>query len=319
MTLGPGPTGARARSRRSYQHEAFLYRGEAGFLDGIVPFVREGVAAGEPVLVAVIEERAAPLRDALGSDSADVQFVDMAELGHNPARIIPAWQRFLDRYGGAGRPVRGVGEPVWAGRRPAELLEAQLHEGLLNVAVEPDVPMWLRCPYDTTALPPDVVEQAHRSHPLVVDADRYAGSRLYGGAQYVTDLLASDLPEPTVPVETVSCTADLAAARPLVVRLAVAAGLDPERVWAVGLAVQESAAAIVRAFGSGSLRVWVEPEALVCELRDPGPAPDPMAGRRRPGPTDPDERGLWLANQLCDLVQVRSTGAGAVVRIQTWR
>jgi hypothetical protein len=40
-----------------------------------------------------------------------VKFVDMAKLGRNPARIIPAWQKFVDQHSGYGRPVRGIGEP----------------------------------------------------------------------------------------------------------------------------------------------------------------------------------------------------------------
>ena len=319
MTLGPGPTPAPTSPHHSYQHEAFLYRGQAEFLDGMVPFVRDGIAAGEPVMVAVVEERATPLRDALGSDAADVLFVDMAELGRNPARIIPGWQQFLDRHCLDGQPVRGIGEPIWAGRRDCELLEAQLHEGLLNVAVPPDTPMWLRCPYDTVALPPEVIEHAYRSHPLVVEAGWYAGSPLYGGAQYVTDFFAEDLPAPIGPVDVLPFGADVDEVRELVIRQAVAAGLDEERVWAVGLAVQETAAAVSRGSGAGTLRVWVEPEALVCEVNDPGQVEDPMAGRRRPEPSQPDDRGLWLANQLCDLVQVRSTSAGATIRVVSWR
>lgn len=319
MTPGPGQTRAPTPPHQSYQHEAFLYRGLAEFLAGIVPFVRDGIAAGEPVMVAVIEERAEPLREALGPDAADVHFVDMAELGHNPARIIPGWQRFLDQHCQGGRPVRGVGEPIWVGRRGTELLEAQLHEGLLNVAVDPDTPMWLRCPYDTMALPADVIEHAYRSHPMVVEAGWYAGSPLYGGAQYVSDFFAADLPEPGIPAETLTFDSDVEGVRELVVRHAVAAGLDVERVWAIGLAVQETAAAVARASGAASLRVWTDPDALVCELRDPGMMEDPMVGRRLPRPSEQDERGLWLANQLCDLVQVRSTTAGAVIRIVSWR
>jgi hypothetical protein len=33
---------------------------------------------------------------------------------------------------------------------------------------------------------------------------------------------------------------------------------------------------------------------------------------------EPDEHGLWLANQICDLVQVRSTPAGSTVRVVSW-
>lgn len=318
MSLGSGPTSASASRQHSYRHEAVLYRGTAEFLDALVPFVRDGVAAGEPVMVAVIEERAAPLRAALGADATDVLFVDMAELGHNPARIIPGWQRFLDSHGGAGRPVRGIGEPIWAGRSGCALREAQLHEGLLNVAVPPDVPLWLRCPYDTEALPADVIEHAYRSHPLVVEADSYSGSRTYGGTDYVADLFAEDLAGPTGPVTELPFAAEVGAVRDLVVREAVAAGLDEERVWAVGLAVQEIAAAVAGAAGAGRLRVWRDPGALVCEVLDPGPVADPMTGRRQPRPDQPDDRGLWLANQLCDLVQVRSGDAGAIIRVVSW-
>jgi hypothetical protein len=38
-------------------------------------------------------------------------------------------------------------------------------------------------------------------------------------------------------------------------------------------------------------------------------------GRTPPSPDQRAGRGLWLANQLCDLVQIRSTEAGTVVRL----
>ena len=149
--------------------------------------------AGQPVMVAVIQPRIDLLRAALGPDAAAaVVFVDMAELGRNPARIIPAWRGFLDEHGAGGRPVRGIGEPIWAGRRPAEVTECQFHEALLNLAVEPHVPLWLLCPYDVEALAPDVVTEAHRSHPALVDVDSYRGSTLYGGSHHVRTVFASD-------------------------------------------------------------------------------------------------------------------------------
>jgi hypothetical protein len=43
-----------------------------------------------------------------------------------------------------------------------------------------------------------------------------------------------------------------------------------------------------------------------------------LAGRVRPRGAEPDPRGLWLANQMCDLVQIRSTPKGSTVRIVTW-
>ena len=93
------------------------------------------------------------LRDALGAAADEVRLVDMGELGANPARIIPAWREFTDEHAEGGRPVRGIGEPVWAGRRGSELAESQLHEALLNTAVAAETPLWLLCPYDADGLP----------------------------------------------------------------------------------------------------------------------------------------------------------------------
>jgi anti-sigma regulatory factor (Ser/Thr protein kinase) len=53
----------------------------------------------------------------------------------------------------------------------------------------------------------------------------------------------------------------------------------------------------------------------VCEVRDGGQLSDPLVGRRRPSSDQIGGRGLWIANQLCDLVQVRSSDEGAVVRL----
>jgi hypothetical protein len=39
--------------RRGYVHEAVLYESDEEFLDVVVPFLQEGVAAGEPYLVAL--------------------------------------------------------------------------------------------------------------------------------------------------------------------------------------------------------------------------------------------------------------------------
>lgn len=305
-----------SRPHGSYRHEAFLYRDQEDFLDGIVPFVRDGVAAGQPVMVALRGSTLPPLREALGPDADEVLFVDMTELGHNPARIIPGWLRFLEEHSGAGRPVRGVGEPIWSGRRASEVAEAQLHEALLNVAVDPDTPLWLRCPYDLGALTGAELAEAARSHPILVGAGTYAGSRSYGGLQHVDDLFAADLPGPPGVTDGLALPVGGSEVAALVHRHAAAAGLDTERAWALSLAVRETVAA---ARTGGTLRVWVEPSALVCEIRDPQPVDDPMAGRRRPDAGDPDPRGLWLANQMCDLVQVRSTPGGSTVRIVTWR
>jgi hypothetical protein len=92
-----------ARAEQSYRHEAFLWHDRTDFTDGLVPFITEGLAVGEPVMVAAINEHTDWLREELGPDAEQVAFVDMAELGRNPAKIIPAWQKFIDTEAGGAR------------------------------------------------------------------------------------------------------------------------------------------------------------------------------------------------------------------------
>ncbi len=314
--LEPAPA---VRAHDSYRHEAFLYRGAEQFLSGAASFVRDGLALGQPVMVALVPERLEPLREALPA-GAPVYWVDMAELGANPARLLPALRQFLDEHGGPQTPVRGLGEPVWAGRRTVEVVECQLHEALLNVAVEPDTPLWLRCPYDAAALEPAVVEEASRSHPVIVDDDDYRGSLLYGGVEHVASMFGDGLPAPRRPVdELLLDESSTAAVRPLVLAHAADAGLPASRTAEVALAVTEAAANRVRhGGGQGCLRVWQEDGALVCEVRDTGRIDDPLVGRRMPSVEADGGRGLWLVNQLSDLVQVRSDDEGTAVRVHTW-
>lgn len=92
-----------------YQHEAFMYRSDAEFVAGTVPFIQDGLALGQPTMVIVVKSRLQMIQAALGSTGGEVHYVDMAELAGNPARIIPAWRDFIQSN--QGRPIRGIGEP----------------------------------------------------------------------------------------------------------------------------------------------------------------------------------------------------------------
>src|SRR5207248_1141054 len=80
-----------ADPRAGFRHEALFYAGEDDFVRRTAPFVRDAVRSGDPILVAVPGPRTQLLRDALGADARRVRFADMAEIGRNPARIIPVW------------------------------------------------------------------------------------------------------------------------------------------------------------------------------------------------------------------------------------
>lgn len=304
---------------RLYQHEAFFYRGEQEFLDGTVPFVRDGVALGEPVLVATNRHRIEAMRTLLGEAAVAVRFVDMGALGANPACIIPAWLEFVREH--AGRPLRGIGEPVWPGRRDVEILESQLHEALLNLALPDQAPLWLRCPYDLAALPADVIEEAQRSHPYLAGGQTdIARSTSFGGVSHAHRAFERGLPEPaSVDRAMTFDVGDLRRVRRVVATAAVESGLGAERGADLQLAVHELAVNSVRhGGGHGRLRLWQEPGALVCEVSDDGHVQDPLTGRRSVRSDGATGRGLWMVNRLCDLVQLRSTSVGTTVRVHTW-
>lgn len=309
-----------ARGHDGFRHEAYLYRGVEDFLASTASFVREGVATGQPVMVAVVAERLEPLREDLGADADGVLFVDMAGLGRNPAGIIPAWRGFIDAFSAERQPVRGVGEPVWAGRREAEIAECQLHEALLNMAITADTSLWLRCPYDVAALDDSVVREMRRTHPVLVDSGEYRGSTTYGGSDLADAMFGGPLGPPGPGCVSVDFDAtDLAFVRAVVRDTAEEAGLGADAVDDLELAVHELSTNSVRhGGGRGRLLTWQEPEALVHEVRDTGTITDPLAGRHWPAAEASGGRGLWLANQLCDLVQVRSDGDATTVRVTTW-
>jgi hypothetical protein len=123
---------ATSAALHGFRHEALLYAREEGFLAATLPFIRAAIAGREPILVVVSAAKIDRLRRELGDDAAAVAFEDMAGVGTNPARIIPAWREFVDAHRAPGRRLRGIGEPVWAGRSACELAECQRHECLLK-------------------------------------------------------------------------------------------------------------------------------------------------------------------------------------------
>jgi anti-sigma regulatory factor (Ser/Thr protein kinase) len=302
---------------KTFRHEALFYRGDDEFIAGTVPFIRHAVTANEPVLVSVHPDKAERIKAELNGESDALQFIDMPALGHNPARIIPAWREFLAENLAVGSPVRGIGEPVWPGRSGEELAECRRHEWLLNLAFADSPAWWLLCPYDAEGLPEEVLTDACATHPHVVEGGLTRSSDSYCDPIRDTDPFRDPLPSPATDPEQLTFTRDdLPDIRRVVARHAEDAGLDDERTGDLLVAATEVATNSVRyAHGKGRLSVWREDARLLCEVRDDGVLADPLAGRERPAPSWARGRGIWLANQLCDLVQIRTTPEGNVVRL----
>lgn len=97
----------------------------------------------------------------------------MAELGRNPARIIPEVIAFAQSH--RGQDVCCVVEPVWPGRTAEEMVEAVRHEALVNLAFR-NRPVTFLCAYDSARLPRWVVADAASTHPSVATAQREAAT-----------------------------------------------------------------------------------------------------------------------------------------------
>jgi anti-sigma regulatory factor (Ser/Thr protein kinase) len=302
-----------------FRHEALFYSDWTEFVAGTVPFIRNGLAAGEPVLVVESPEKIDLLRTALDKDSDRVLFADMAQVGANPARIIPAWRDFVEEHGAGGKRLRGIGEPIWNGRTSDELVECQRHESLLNVAFGHSQSWWLLCPYDTSQLGDKVLDEARRSHEYLMDARSVSAiSEEFRGLDACGEPFAIPLREPSTGVRKLGFDSEtLLKQRATVARFATSAGCSASRATELVTAVNEVATnCVVHGGGSGILRMWREKDTLIADVRDQGAAYNlPLGDRMRPSDRPGDPRGLWLANQLCDLVQIRSMPDGTAVRL----
>ncbi|HET9198327.1 MAG TPA: sensor histidine kinase [Solirubrobacterales bacterium] len=295
-----------------FQHRALIYHGAEEYLAGTVPYLREGIEVGQPLLVAVGPEQTAVLKAELGGDAEAVRFVDMRALGRNPASIIPLWRDFVD--GGAGQQLRGIGEPVWASRSAAALEECRRHEALLNVAFDAGTGWDLLCPYDAATLGDEILEQVANSHPLVCRHGECEASPSFDPAP---DAFAGRLPPPAAGAQVFPFeVSELAEVRRLVATAAAREGLDDLAVADLVTATSELAAnSVMHGGGSGTLRLWRQDQRLIVEVEDGGTIEEQLVGRVRPDVAQKGGRGLWLANALCDLVQIRSGERGTTVRL----
>lgn len=295
-------------------HPALFYGDDEDYLDGVVSFVRDGLDAGEPTLVAVPGRKLELVSSELDGSSEQVELVDMALLGRNPSRIIPTVRAFTDSH--PGRRTRFVGEPIWPGRSPAEIREATRHEALLNLAFA-KTETTILCPYDTVGLDEHVLADARRTHPHVIRSSRQEPSRDYAGHALAA---AGTLPQRPDDAEQTTFDLDgLPALRRLVAERAADHRLPPQRAQEIVLAVHELAVNTVRhsSHPTGMLAIWRAPDtgAMICEISDRGRIDDPLAGRCLPPAHAPGGRGLWLVNQICDLVELHSGVDGTTIRL----
>ncbi len=304
---------AAAPGERGLRHLALFYTGPQDYLRSAVAFLCAALDRGEPVFAAVPGQRVGVLRQALAADAGRVLFGDIATIGRNPANFIPAVRAFLDRH--PGERASYLSEPAWPARSDTELLEAARNDALVNLAFA-DVPATILCPYDLASLPPEVIADAESTHPVLVRHGVSGPSAAYLGPGGIPPRCDQPLASPPGNARSVTYRADLRLVREFASDYAADVGLPPDRAQDLTLAVSEVAANTLRhTAGAGSARMWHTETEIICQIEDSGWISDPLAGRVRPPFDQLRGHGLWLVNQVCDLVEVRTSELGSSIRL----
>lgn len=310
MTSGDMPAG-------QLVHSAVFYRSAGEYAEAVATFVEQGRNAGEPALVAVPRANLKLLRATLSSSADMVTYLDMSVLGRNPSRIIPVIRRFTGIHPGC---TRFVNEAFWAGRTPAEVREATRHEALINAAFA-GVLITILCPYDATELDEAVLDDAQLTHPHVLERGHLRASPRYTGTAAALAIAEQPFPAPPAHAQTLTFgLPELPILRSLARKHAAIAGLSGDRIEGLALAVNEAAAnTICHANSPGTLRIWHDRTALICEICDSGHITDPLAGRHPASPDTGRGNGLHVINQVCDLVELHTGRWGTAIRMHMTR
>ena len=178
-------------------------------------------------------------------------------------------------------------------------------------------PWQLICPYDVDGLDDQVIEEAERRHEFIAGDGGSRGDERDGYPHEPSRPFERALPQPPATVRELAFTgAQLGSLRRFLSQWAAEQALPADAADELVLAVNELATNSIRyGGGGGTLRTWRDGDSLVCEVLDEGHIQDPLIGRSRPAANEHTGRGLWLVNQLCDLVEIHSSPAGTVVRV----
>jgi anti-sigma regulatory factor (Ser/Thr protein kinase) len=313
------------RTYHSLEHDLFPFGTDMELLEGIVPFLREGLAAGQPAIIVATPVDVALLREGLGGDADRVCVIDSDSWYVRPAAAIADYESVLrELTDGGATQIRLAGQLPHR-MTPEERRSWTRYESVLNRAFQ-DHPVWVVCLYDARVEPQrTMLEDALRTHPTV-----WEGGARRPSPQFIDpEVLLSELPEPAdrlgdAPALCLRVDSDPDCWRAPVAAAGIRGGLSRERLDELMVAISEVVAnAVQHGVPPVELAAWVAPGELVCEIGDHGCGPmDPLAGYLPPGRAaarrdDAPARGmgLWVARQLSDTLAVRCGHDGTTIRL----
>jgi anti-sigma regulatory factor (Ser/Thr protein kinase) len=312
--------GATPSPERRYRHDALLYDSPEHLAQVAVPFLKDGLAAGDAAVVAAGKATADLLREAVDRDPR-VQVLERGEVyrARTPAAITTFRRLAEQRTSEGAHRVRVVGE-VDFGATEREWLEWQRYEAVINEALA-GWPLWGLCVFDTQRLPEPLLTTALQTHSSVATTrGREPNPRFTEPADYLRALPVPVEPlEATAPRLHASHVADFASLRRALATELAGVPADEDVLQDFLLAVDEMTSNALRHGGRPvDLRLWIGTDRVVCTIGDSGTGwDDPFAGY---GPAHGDDlsrggMGLWLARQLCDHVDITTGPDGPLVRL----
>jgi anti-sigma regulatory factor (Ser/Thr protein kinase) len=320
----PPRSDARARQGAARPaHGAAVVGSETELLATALPFLEEGLRAGDLVALTCPPDTVALLCRELGEQASSVESDPrMSLLGSRAPDALTMCSRYLERAVGQGSGRLRVLSEVDFGPEPADWREGQRFESVYNRLMG-DAPVSAICLYDERRLPAPVIASAEATHPQLVRRTSWSASAGFQDpGTYVPSLpLPREPAEDGEPVFSVDDAKTLAGLRHQLGAVIASLVPDREQQGDLHLAASEIAA---NAFRHGirpvSARVWAEGHRLVCLIRDRGTSySDPFSGFAPAHGLDLSRggMGLWLARKLWDHVDVLPTEAGLTVRLST--
>ncbi|WP_326821691.1 MEDS domain-containing protein [Streptosporangium sp. NBC_01756] len=304
------------RSSVTFLHQAAVYDSDQRFLAMALPFVRDGLAKGDPVMVATTSANLELLGDALGRDGLQVDYAESGFLGRRTVERTTAFHRYWRRRGLEARGdghVRVIAEPVWTGRAAHETRAWQRMESGLNLLLS-ETNVWMICPYDARILDPDVVTAARRTHPTTSADGRTAmvSAEYTDPVDFIGECDSVPLLKPPRDVRGASAET-FPALRQFVTGQASLLGLSQDRATLLAVAAGKVAELLELPL---SVQVWARLGAITCHLhRRGGDIANPVAGFLPPGNTAQPGDELWIARQLCDRLDIHRDLDGCTVQL----
>jgi anti-sigma regulatory factor (Ser/Thr protein kinase) len=303
---------AMTSSRTALRHNAFLYQSHDDYLARAVPFLTEGLEAGEGAIVAHTRPGLAMIREALGSDATHVNFVDVSSAYTRPARTVAAYHKVYAEQLGKAPKLRAVAD-VQFGPDPREWAQWTGYEAVFNRSFG-HLPAWVLCSYNANGTPDPIIEGVWQTHPEVIDGNTWTTSALYEDPDAVLRRMTPP-PEELPGLRSIPFGGDPEQLRERLAPELIAAGIGEAKTLEMLLAATEIAAnAIEHGSGIEHVRVGHALGRFVCEIADRGPGfDDPAAGYL--APRDGLGSGLWVARQLTRRIEFFRSSRGFTARI----